>query len=113
MGKRNITIIFITAAMCLAGAALYSVEDVIVFPELGHRKPAVIFNHKAHTERYGTRCVDCHHSGKQSKCSMCHLRRDQGSIINLKDAFHQTCHDCHRKTSGPKICTRCHRGAAR
>jgi primosomal protein N' len=29
-------------------------------------------------------------------------------VINLKGAFHQQCHDCHRKTAGPRSCEKCH-----
>ena len=87
---------------------LFSVDDVIELPKTGHRKAAILFNHKAHSEEYDSKCIDCHHKGKNAKCSECHIIRDQGNIINLKGAFHQQCHDCHRKTSGPKACGRCH-----
>lgn len=105
--------IMMTAALFALTGTLYSIEDVVVLPKTGHRKPAIEFSHKAHADSYGAKCIDCHHTGKNIKCSECHLRRDQGAIINLKGAYHQQCHNCHRKTSGPKGCDRCHRSAVR
>ena len=81
---------------------------IIILPKTGHRKPKIHFNHLYHIEKYNTECIDCHHKLTNKKCSKCHLKRDQGNIVNLKDAYHQQCHDCHRKTSGPKACLRCH-----
>ncbi len=111
---RQRMILSITAVMIpLLAGALFSVEDVIVLPKTGHRKPPITFSHRAHADDYGATCVECHHTGKNVKCSSCHLRRDKGNIINLKGAFHQQCLGCHRKTSGPKACGRCHHAAQR
>ena len=100
--------IFLLTILILFQNDLFPIEDIIVLPKTGHRKAAILFNHKSHIEEYGSKCIDCHHKGKNLKCSKCHLNRDQGNIINIKGAFHQQCHDCHRKTSGPKGCSRCH-----
>lgn len=102
--------IFIGALLISTNVVL-PVDNVITLPKTGHRKPAIVFSHKLHATSYGAACAECHHKGKNIKCSSCHLRRDQGNIINLKGAFHQQCHDCHRKTSGPKACGRCHKKA--
>ncbi|HOT46224.1 MAG TPA: cytochrome c3 family protein [Spirochaetota bacterium] len=112
--KTNRVVPAITAAgvLLLAGIA-YSVEDVIVLPKTGHRKPPITFSHRAHTDDYGAKCIECHHAGKNVKCSTCHLRHDRGNLINLKGAFHQQCLGCHRKTSGPKGCGRCHQDRKR
>ncbi|OHD66875.1 MAG: hypothetical protein A2176_12495 [Spirochaetes bacterium RBG_13_51_14] len=109
--RRGRGIFLILAAHIILGGALLSVQDIIILPKTGHRKPPIAFNHKAHTERYGAKCIDCHHTGKNAACSTCHLRSDRGAVINLKGAFHQQCHNCHRKTSGPKGCSRCHKSA--
>lgn len=95
---------------CHRSAKPFAVEDRIVLPKTGHEKPAILFNHRAHYEEYHAECSDCHHTLEFNKCSStgCHESRDQGTIINLKAAFHQQCHDCHRKTAGPKACGRCH-----
>lgn len=111
--KTYIAALVIIAAQFIFAPALFPVADVIVLPKTGHTKPPIAFSHKLHSEDYDAKCIDCHHTGKNMKCSGCHLRRDQGKIINLKGAFHQQCQDCHRKTSGPKGCGRCHRSAAR
>jgi hypothetical protein len=102
--------VFISAFLFTTNAVL-PVEDMIILPKTGHRKPPILFSHKLHSTNHGVECTECHQNGENIKCSSCHLRRDQGNIINLKGAFHQQCHDCHRKTSGPKACGRCHRRA--
>jgi hypothetical protein len=112
--KQQYRILAVAAAfICLLSGALYSIEDVIVLPKTGHRKAPITFRHRAHTEDYGAKCSECHHTGKNVKCSSCHLRHDRGNIINLKGAFHQQCLGCHRKTSGPKGCGRCHHDGRR
>ncbi len=85
------------------------VADYITLPDTGHRKPPIRFSHRAHIVKYNTECTDCHHRGTDYKCSGCHLVRDQGNVVNLKEAFHQQCQDCHRRTSGPRSCGGCHR----
>ena len=102
--------IFFSAAILITFQDnLFSLDDIIELPKTGHRKPAILFDHKLHSENYVAKCVECHHKGNEEKCSDCHLKRDQGNIINIKGAYHQQCRDCHRKTSGPKACGRCHK----
>lgn len=101
---------FLFLLVCISiNRNLFSIDDFIKIQKTGHRKPPILFSHKAHSEDYDTKCIDCHHKGLNQKCSKCHLKNDQGNIINIKGAFHQQCHDCHRKTSGPKGCSRCHK----
>lgn len=107
--KRN----YLIAAVLFASSFIISysaraVEDRVVLPKTGHRKPPIVFTHKNHSSFYGIKCIVCHHKGKNAACSTCHLRRDQGKVINLKGAFHQQCHDCHRRSAGPRGCSRCH-----
>ncbi len=96
---------------CHAGvkSEYQNVKDVISLEKTGHRLPLIQFNHKAHVEAYNTECVDCHHLGSMKKCSACHKKKDEGAVINLKAAFHQQCHECHRRTAGPQGCHSCHR----
>jgi hypothetical protein len=93
----------------LAGSVLYSNEDIIVLPKVGHLEPPVTFTHGLHSKNYNLKCIDCHHTGKNIKCSSCHKRQDQLAVINLKGAYHQQCLGCHRKISGPLGCSRCHK----
>ncbi len=96
---------------CHAGvnAGYQEGNAVILLDKTGHRLPQIRFNHKAHIEEYNTECIDCHHKGSMKKCSACHTRKDMDAVINLKSAYHQQCQGCHRQTSGPKGCYRCHR----
>jgi hypothetical protein len=101
----------VTCQECHVGvkADYQSVKDIIPLEKTGHRLPQIRFNHKAHVEQYNTECIDCHHMGSMKKCSACHTNKDVGAVINLKAAFHQQCHECHRRTSGPQGCHQCHR----
>lgn len=110
--NNRIPVLTVISLFLLTGI-VYSVEDVIVLPKTGHRKPPITFSHRAHADDYGAKCVECHHTGKNVTCSTCHLRHDRGNIINLKGAFHQQCLGCHRKSAGPKGCGRCHRNGRR
>ena len=101
----------VTCQECHVGvkSEYQKVRDVIPLEKTGHRLPQIRFNHRAHVEKYNTECIDCHHMGSMKKCSACHTNKDEGAVINLKAAFHQQCHECHRRTSGPQGCSRCHR----
>ena len=101
-------IIVISISLLFSSIPVLSVDDNIKLPKTGHRKPSILFSHKSHTENYGAKCIDCHHKGKNKKCSSCHLKRDKGKIIKLKGAFHQQCRNCHREKNGPRGCGKCH-----
>lgn len=111
--SRNRIAVMAVMFIFLLTSIVFSIEDVIVLPKTGHRKPPITFSHRAHTDDYGTKCIECHHTGKNVKCSTCHTQHDRGTIFNLKGAFHQQCLGCHRKTSGPKACGRCHHSVRR
>lgn len=102
--------LFVSLLFFLGTLAVFAVDvqDVIRLPKTGHRKPVIYFDHRAHVEDYNAVCIDCHHKGTNQKCSSCHHKKDRGNVINLKGAFHQQCHDCHRQSSGPRACGRCH-----
>lgn len=102
--------LFVALLLFLSTLAVLAteVEDVIRLPKTGHRKPVIYFDHRAHVDDYNAVCIDCHHKGTNQKCSSCHDKKDRGNVINLKGAFHQQCHDCHLRTSGPRACGRCH-----
>ncbi|MBP7603803.1 MAG: cytochrome c3 family protein [Spirochaetes bacterium] len=108
-GKVSFMILCATAMQMFPAGSARSMEDVITLQKTGHRKPPIVFTHKLHAENYGAKCISCHHTGDNVRCSNCHMRRDRDNVINLKGAYHQQCLDCHRKTAGPKGCGRCHR----
>lgn len=96
---------------CHAGvkSEYQNVKNIIPLDKTGHRLPQIQFNHKGHVEEYNTECIDCHHLGSMAKCSSCHGKKDEAAVINLKAAFHQQCHECHRRKAGPQGCRSCHR----
>ncbi len=87
---------------------------VFILGAIQKKKPAVRFTHKLHAERV-RRCVSCHHKGEENPklrvaCSECHGRRSEGKKVELKEAFHKQCKDCHkREKRGPARRNECHR----
>ena len=71
-------------------------------------------------------CRDCHHvwneelkqlvyvKGQEDACSDCHLERDEGKTLSLKNASHVQCISCHldrvagAQEAGPTACVGCH-----
>ncbi len=84
----------------------------VTIKEIQKTKPAVVFDHKAHVDRAKGDCKACHHkdeAGKEQGCSKCHGDKAEGKKVALKDAFHGTCKDCHKKMNGPTKCDGCHK----
>ena len=84
----------------------------VTIKEIQKTKPAVTFDHKAHADRVKGNCKACHHkdeAGKEQKCSACHGAKADGKKVELKEAFHKTCKDCHKKENGPSKCDGCHK----
>ena len=88
-------------------------------------KGPVFFKHRPH-EAAGLSCTACHHdytSGRNhwrqglpvQKCEACHLVQPRAGQLDLKNAFHRQCKDCHLKlrqrgaAAGPLKCQDCHR----
>ena len=85
------------------------IKDVFLIEKTGNRfAKQISFSHKRHSEEYNIECTECHHNGSLQKCGACHKKKDIGSVMNLKSAFHQQCHECHNRTKGPKNCYGCH-----
>ena len=82
-----------------------------------HHPPATIdkFNHDVHANDYaGEDCQFCHHDWRiepePQKCANCHKEFDDGDVINLRDASHARCADCHQDVydQGSQGCGYCH-----
>jgi hypothetical protein len=102
------------AAMFSAGMVIgANAPDKVTIKEIQKIKGPVEFNHKAHATERAKACKDCHHkneAGKEEKCSNCHKATAEGKKVALKDAFHTTCKDCHKKMAkGPSKCDDCHK----
>lgn len=108
------------ALIAIVVAAMFSASMVVgaqapagkvVIKEIQKTKPPVTFDHKAHADRVKGDCKACHHkdeAGKEQKCSACHGAKADGKKVELKEAFHKTCKDCHKKEKGPTKCDACH-----
>lgn len=84
----------------------------VTIKEIQKTKPEVTFNHKAHVDNLKGDCKACHHkdeAGKEQKCSAasCHGAKADGKKVELKEAFHKTCRDCHKKDASKKAPTKC------
>ncbi len=112
MRKALVLVAVLTAAIFALGTvAIAAPPDKIVIKEIKKTKAAVAFNHKAHGEK-AKNCQACHHkdaAGKEQKCSKCHKAKAEGKTVELKEAFHKQCKDCHKKEKkGPQKCDECH-----
>lgn len=101
----------VVAALFLAGLASAAAPDKIVIKEIQKSKAPVAFDHKGHGAKVKD-CQACHHkdaAGKEQKCGTCHGAKAEGKKVDLKEAFHKQCRDCHKKgAKGPTKCDECH-----
>jgi hypothetical protein len=70
----------------------------------------VIFRHREHTQRFGLRCVECHH---ESSCAQCHTGERERRPPRTLSEHHSPCVRCHGRDmdlAGWKAgrCDRCH-----
>ncbi len=98
-----------SAGVIVAGNA----PDVITIKAVQKAKGPVVFPHKAHAEKAGIKCAECHHkdaAGKEQTCSTCHKAEKTGEAVSFKDAMHNSCKSCHQKMGkGPTKCNDCHK----
>jgi hypothetical protein len=82
--------------------------------------------HYRHVAAQEKKCETCHHQfdptakklfyakGKEETCRYCHLDRTVENVTSFRQAAHDQCIDCHRKTlalkkdAGPVTCSGCH-----
>ena len=66
--------------------------------------PFVTFHHKDHSERFGLKCVECHH---EESCDRCH---DTGARTpHVRQDPHEDCDMCHQQKPGQTDCMFCHK----
>lgn len=113
MKKLVILLTAVLAVVLTFGPGMAASPDKMILKEIQKIKSPVAFDHKAH----GTmvkECKECHHqdpAGKEQKCSAaaCHGAKTDGKKVELKEAFHKQCRDCHKKEQkGPVKCDECH-----
>jgi hypothetical protein len=106
----------LAAAMAMlftAGTAMAAAPDKpIVIKVIQKTKPPVTFEHARHKD---VKCQKCHHKdaeGKEQKCfaAKCHGAKAEGKMVELKEAFHQLCRECHKKEKKGQVkCEDCHK----
>ncbi len=107
----------------------YGQEEIFLDNPDGYPKKqrsGVVFPHEFHMGEFD--CLDCHHDYDNGEnvldeseleegntglmCISCH---DDGSKVDLKQAFHRQCVVCHmqlrkaKQPTGPELCGECHR----
>ncbi len=113
--KKFAAFLTIVLAVTFSAGLVISADapEKITIKEIQKTKAPVQFNHKAHATERAKACKDCHHkneAGKEEKCSNCHKAKTEGKVVELKEAFHTTCKDCHKKMAkGPTKCDDCHK----
>jgi hypothetical protein len=82
--------------------------------------------HYRHDKAENGKCETCHHvwdeaqgklvpkKGEESACRDCHGPKDEGRVLSLQRASHDSCINCHAQrdakgdNSGPTLCVGCH-----
>jgi len=110
--KKVASLVAVIIAVVFAfGVALAAPPEKIVIKEIQKTKAPVAFDHKAHGAKV-KECKVCHHkdaAGKEEGCGKCHKAKAEGKKVDLKEAFHKQCKDCHKKEKkGPMKCDECH-----
>ncbi len=104
--------LFAVAVVFAFGAAFAAPPGKIVIKEIQKTKPPVAFDHKAHGGKV-KECAACHHkdaAGSEQKCAKCHGAKTEDKKVDLKEAFHKQCKECHQKgKKGPVKCEGCHK----
>jgi primosomal protein N' len=112
--KKFAAFLAIVLAVTFSAGLVISADapEKITIKVIQKTKAPVQFNHKAHATTRAKACKDCHHkneAGKEEKCSNCHKAKTEGKVVELKEAFHTTCRNCHKKQNGPTKCDDCHK----
>ena len=86
--------------------------ESITIKNIQKTKAPVVFPHKAHAEKLGIKCAECHHkdaAGKEQKCSGCHKAQmeKEKEKESFKEVMHTKCKGCHLKDATKKAPTKC------
>lgn len=106
---------FSAGLVATAAGPSKNAPDKVMIKQIQKVKKPVPFDHKAHIAR-AKNCQVCHHKdppGEGQNCSNCHKATAKGKVVSLKEAFHTTCRDCHKKEKAkgaPTTCNGCHKG---
>ena len=115
--KKFAALMAIIVAVTFSAGLVISAEapaGKVTIKHIQKTKEPVVFDHKAHTGR-AKECKECHHKdekGKEQGCHQCHKSKTEGKVVELKEAYHATCKDCHKKDASkkaPTMCNGCHK----
>ena len=133
--KNELKLVYVLAIVCLVvGVFCYSSLPAkspeppvrLMFKTVGGN---VLFDHQAHSDAYGKKCIDCHHAHDDSRsdapgsCGRCHQSDSEyipafGDNGTFDHGMHSmdmglSCNDCHHNYDEedggePQLCSDCH-----
>jgi hypothetical protein len=115
--KKFAALMAIIVAVTFSAGLVISAEapaGKVTIKHIQKTKEPVVFDHKAHVG-VAKDCKECHHKdekGKEQGCQKCHKDKTEGKVVELKEAYHGTCKDCHKKDASkkaPTMCNGCHK----
>ena len=116
--KKFAALMAIIVAVTFSAGLVISAEapaGKVTIKHIQKTKEPVVFDHKAHATSRAKDCKECHHKdekGKEQGCHQCHKAKTEGKVVELKEAYHATCKDCHKKDASkkaPTMCNGCHK----
>jgi hypothetical protein len=115
--KKFAALMAIIVAVTFSAGLVISAEapaGKVTIKHIQKTKEPVVFDHKAHVGK-AKDCKECHHKdekGKEQGCQQCHKAKTEGKVVELKEAYHAMCKDCHKKDASkkaPTMCNGCHK----
>lgn len=120
--------VFLSAGLLVTGGSLgggkkeEKQKETVTIDSIQEKYGPVTLKHKAHVDKYGLKCEDCHHRIKEGEkptkgCKSCHdLKEKKGKKVILKNAYHKRCKGCHKEKAKeakegkkpPTKCKECH-----
>ena len=105
-----VALIGFSSLLMIAAVQECEIPENITFES---NRGAVTFPHVAHQE-LGYTCKSCHHNVENDNdvpTEFCHDCHTAESEVSVRDAFHNSCRDCHREhrdDGAPYSCGACH-----
>jgi hypothetical protein len=113
--RKIAAVVAVLVAVCFTMGVAFAAgapDKAISIKQIQKTKSPVAFNHGSHKD---IDCAKCHHKGEKGKevgcgTAKCHGDKAEGKKVDLKEAFHKQCKDCHKEMKkGPTKCDECHK----
>lgn len=105
--KRTLVLIGLLSFIGMPGAVAGDLPESVTIKAIQEKQPAVTFTHKAHADRLKGKCTHCHTTAAGGPLKPAFT--DAKGKGKMKNAYHEQCEECHKKTKGPTACSSCHK----